>query len=181
MGNIKNWFFSLPLKRAFTCLVFVMAILVAGISACVIWAGTSARSRLLDTVTVPLSSILPSEKVAEENEIRSSKNTVIMDENQMDVDENGQLVVQTTGYRLQKLSRKGKLLYYGAGVAMVAVPCFLFAAGTLLCAWLFYALKLKKPLTLLTQSADRISQNDLDFVIDYNSADEMGQLLRSDG
>ena len=176
MGNIKNWFFSLPLKRAFTYLVFVMAILVAGISACVIWAGTSVRNHLLDTVTVPLSSILPSEKSAEENEIRSSKNTVIMDENQMDVDKNGQLVVQTTGYRLQKLSRKGKLLYYGAGVAMVAVPCFLFAAGTLLCAWLFYALKLKKPLTLLTQSADRISQNDLDFVIDYSSADEMGQL-----
>lgn len=179
MGNIKNWFFSLPLKRAFTYLVFVMAILVAGISACVIWAGTSARSRLLDTVTVPLSSILPSEKAAEENEIHSSKNTVIMDENQMDVDENGQIVVQTTGYRLQKLSRKGKLLYYGAGVAMVAVPCFLFAAGTLLCAWLFYALKLKKPLILLTQSADRISQNDLDFVIDYSSADEMGQLCET--
>ena len=59
---------------------------------------------------------------------------------------------------------------------MVGIPCLLFAVGTLLCAWLFYAIKLKKPLALLTQSAARISQNDLDFVMDYDSPDEMGQL-----
>lgn len=39
--------------------------------------------------------------------------------------------------------------------------------------------QIEKPLALLTQSADRISQNDLDFVMDYGSPDEMGQLCRA--
>lgn len=179
MDRIKNWFFSLPLKRAFICLVLLMALLVAGISACVISVGTSVRNHLLDTVTVPLASIIQSGEDTDSDEIFSSRSVVIADESQVSTDENGQLVLQTIEHRLQNLSHKDQLIYHGMGVAMVAVPCLLFAVGTLLCAWLFYAVKLKRPLALLTQSADRISQNDLDFVMDYGSPDEMGQLCRA--
>lgn len=179
MGRIKKWFFSLPLKRAFICLVLLMALLVAGISACVISVGTSVRNHLLDTVTVPLSSIIQSGEDTDSDEILGSRSMVIADEGQVSMDENGQLVLQTIEHRLQNLSRKDQLIYYGTGVAMIVIPCLLFAVGTLLCAWLFYTVKLKKPLTILTQSADRISQNDLDFVMDYGSPDEMGQLCRA--
>lgn len=179
MERIKNWFFALPLKRAFICLVLFMALLVAGISAGVISAGTSVRNHLLDTVTVPLSTITQPEETALGGERISSQSIMILNGNQVAVDENGQLVLQLTEQRLQNLSHKNQLLYHGVGVAMVAVPCLLFAVGTLLCAWLFYAMKLKKPLVLLMQSADRISQNDLDFEIDYESPDEMGQLCRA--
>lgn len=179
MGRIKGWFFSLPLKRAFICLVFLMALLVAVISAGVISAGTAVRNHLLDTVTVPLSSLIQPEEGAGANEVKDSQTMVIANGNQISVDENGQLVLQTIEYRVQNLSRRNQLLYHGAGAAMVAVPCLLFAVGTFLCAWLFYALKLKKPLRLLMQGADRISQNDLDFAIDYSSPDEMGQLCQA--
>ncbi len=178
MGRIKSWYFSLPLKRAFICLVFLMALLVAGISACVISAGTAMRNHLLDTVTVPLSSVIQPKDDADVNEIIGSQSTVIADEGQVSTDENGQPVLQTIEHRLQNLSRKNQFLYHGTGVAMVAVPCLLFAVGTLLCAWMFYAIKLEKPLALLTQSADRISQNDLDFEMDYDSLDEMGRLCQ---
>lgn len=178
MGRIKRWFFSLPLKQAFIYLVLFMALLVAGISACVISAGTAVRNHLLDTVTVPLSSIVQQDETHSE-EIDGGLNLVIAGSEQISKNENGMLILQTTEHRLQNLSRRDQLIYHGTGVAMIAVPCLLFAAGTLLCAWLFYAVKLKKPLALLTQSADRISQNDLDFVMDYGSPDEMGQLCRA--
>ena len=98
---------------------------------------------LLDTVTVPLSSIIqPAEDIGE-NEVVGSKGMVVADEGQVSMDENGQLVLQTIEHRLQNLSRKDQLIYYGVGVAMVVIPCLLFAVGTLLCAWLFYAIKLK--------------------------------------
>lgn len=155
-----------------------MALLVAGISACVISAGTAMRNHLLDTVTVPLSSVIQPKDDADVNEIIGSQSTVIADEGQVSTDENGQPVLQTIEHRLQNLSRKNQFLYHGTGVAMVAVPCLLFAVGTLLCAWMFYAIKLEKPLALLTQSADRISQNDLDFEMDYDSLDEMGRLCQ---
>lgn len=41
---------------------------------------------------------------------------------------------------------------------------------------LFYNRRLKRPLTILTESAERIGRQDLDFFIHYEKEDEMGQL-----
>lgn len=177
MGYIRNWFFSLPLKRAFICLVFFMALLVAGLSGCVIAASTAIRNHLLDTVTVPLSSVVQQEE-RDADGSSASAYVVIAGSDQVSKNEDGVFVLRTIEHRLQNLSPRNKLIYYGAGIAMIVVPCLLFAAGTLFCAWVFYAVKLKKPLALLMESAERISQNELDFEMDYDSSDEMGQLCR---
>lgn len=44
---------------------------------------------------------------------------------------------------------------------------------------LFYRNKLKKPLAELRTAAEKISDNDLDFSIEYDSKDELGQLCAS--
>lgn len=41
---------------------------------------------------------------------------------------------------------------------------------------LFYYVKLKKPINLIKMSAERISNSDLDFTLQYDSMDEMGKL-----
>ena len=91
MGRIKNGFLSIPLKRAFICLVFFMALLVAGLSGCVIAASTAVRNHLLDTVTVPLSSF-----VQQENRSSGGANAdvhiVFADDGQITQNENGVLV-----------------------------------------------------------------------------------------
>ncbi len=46
-------------------------------------------------------------------------------------------------------------------------------------ALLFYRNKLKKPLAKLMAASEKISNNDLDFSIEYNSKDELGQLCTS--
>lgn len=48
--------------------------------------------------------------------------------------------------------------------------CMFFAS------WLFYRIKLKKPLRILSTSAAQIANNNLDFSIVYDKTDEMGQL-----
>lgn len=48
--------------------------------------------------------------------------------------------------------------------------CMFFAS------WLFYRIKLKKPLHILSTSAAQIANNNLDFAIAYDKTDEMGQL-----
>lgn len=48
--------------------------------------------------------------------------------------------------------------------------CMFFAS------WLFYKIKLKKPLHILSTSTEQISNNNLDFLIAYDKNDEMGQL-----
>jgi signal transduction histidine kinase len=56
---------------------------------------------------------------------------------------------------------------------LISVVCLLAAV------LLFYAHKLKKPLAALTLAAQRIASSDLDFALDYDNRDEMGQLVQS--
>ena len=61
--------------------------------------------------------------------------------------------------------------------ALVAAVMLTVAAGIVTMAIVFYRWKLKHPLELLQQASARISANDLDFRISYNSRDEMGELV----
>lgn len=63
-------------------------------------------------------------------------------------------------------------------IPIVAAPIY-SALCILAAAMLFYRNKLKKPLTLLTAASNKISHNDLDFSVDYQSTDELGRLCAS--
>ena len=52
-------------------------------------------------------------------------------------------------------------------------------AAILLAAVLFYRNKLKRPLTILKEAAEKISAQELDFSVAYAAQDEMGNLCRS--
>ena len=58
-------------------------------------------------------------------------------------------------------------------VAVYSALCIIAAA------LLFYRNKLKKPLAELMAASEKISNNDLDFSIEYDSKDELGQLCTS--
>ncbi len=60
------------------------------------------------------------------------------------------------------------------GAAPVYSALCIFAA-----AMLFYTGKLKRPLQELREASEKISRNDLEFVVAYDSADELGQLCGS--
>lgn len=56
------------------------------------------------------------------------------------------------------------------------LPPLTYLVCMFLASWLFYRIKLKKPLHILSTSAAQIANNNLDFVITYDKTDEMGQL-----
>lgn len=161
----------MPLRRAFVSLVLVMAVLVAGISAATIFTCVNVQNHILESVTDY--QVLPPQETEDEY------NLVIADDEQIVPGENGQLVILSTEYQIANLSDTQRVAYYAAKAAVVLVPTLLFVLGTIFCAWMFYSIKLKQPLSLLLQSADRISQSDLDFCLDYPASDEMGELCRA--
>ena len=179
MDKIKNWLSSMSLRKAFVSIVLVMALLVAGFSAVVIYSCTTVRQKLLDSVTITTPAKIWEKPKANEDAIENRHDIVIVDYKQLTLSENGSLIVLTTKYRIQNMSRQRRIFYHLAGVATIAVPCLFFVTGTVFCAWFFYYIKMKRPLALLLQSADRISQNELDYVLDYPVADEMGQLCHA--
>lgn len=171
MGKIKHWLRSMPLRRAFVSLVLVMAVFVAGISAATIFTCVNVQNHILESVTDY--QVLPPQETEDEY------NLVIADDEQIVPGENGQLVILSTEYQIANLSDTQRVAYYAAKAAVILVPTLLFVLGTIFCAWMFYSIKLKQPLSLLLQSADRISQSDLDFCLDYPASDEMGELCRA--
>lgn len=181
MGKLKSRFLSIPLKRAFTLLVLTMVLLAAGLSALVISGCMRIQQQLLDQVKVPLSSIVDPDlgNAETENEVTDSQQMIIADDGQIGSDENGELIVVTLEHRMANMSAQGRLYYYTAGAAEILLPCLFFAVGACLCAWGFYSMKLKKPLDLLLNAAERISKNELDFTMEYESVDEMGTLVRA--
>lgn len=56
------------------------------------------------------------------------------------------------------------------------LPPLTYLVCMFLASWIFYKIKLKKPLHILSTSVEQIANNNLDFVIAYDKTDEMGQL-----
>lgn len=79
----------------------------------------------------------------------------------------------------ESLTPKRKFVYYASGAAMVAVPILLSLAGVLMCGFLFYEEKLKRPIDELSAATEKIAAQDLDFFVGYNSPDELGALCGS--
>lgn len=63
-------------------------------------------------------------------------------------------------------------------IPIIATPLY-SALCIIAAALLFYRNKLKKPLTELMEASEKISHNDLNFSIEYDSKDELGQLCNS--
>jgi len=59
------------------------------------------------------------------------------------------------------------------------LPLLFSIISVIAASYIFYNVKLKKPLALLKSGAKKISDNDLDFTIDFKSKDEMGNLCTS--
>ncbi|MDE7184514.1 MAG: HAMP domain-containing histidine kinase [Lachnospiraceae bacterium] len=63
-------------------------------------------------------------------------------------------------------------------IPIITTPLY-SASCIIAAALLFYRNKLKKPLAELRAASEKISNNDLDFSIEYDSRDELGQLCTS--
>ncbi len=55
-------------------------------------------------------------------------------------------------------------------------PHMAYICSTFLASLVYYRVKLKKPLRILSNAAERIADNDLNFIISYEKDDELGQL-----
>ena len=62
---------------------------------------------------------------------------------------------------------------------MVALPVLYVIVGSIVMAKLYYKLKIQKPLLSLNNGVEHISQQDLDFQIEYTSNDELGRLCNA--
>lgn len=74
------------------------------------------------------------------------------------------------------LSPKKQLVFRVSQLSMVMLPLLFAVIGIVLCAWWFYRKKLEPPITVLMDATTHIQGQDLNFQIDFDGQDELGQL-----
>ena len=79
----------------------------------------------------------------------------------------------------QKLSPQQNAIYYGCYFAIIGLPIVYIVGGIGMAATIYYRKKLRMPILQLQRGMERIQDNDLDFNIEYNENDELGQLCCS--
>lgn len=78
-----------------------------------------------------------------------------------------------------QLTPKRKLAYSTLSCAMVALPFCYSVVGVIVCALWFYRKKIAPPVRILSEAAENITRQDLNFVIKSDSKDELGRLCDS--
>lgn len=76
----------------------------------------------------------------------------------------------------QNSTAQAALLADMISLAQITLPILIYIIALFTTASMFYHLKLKEPLKILTQGAACIIDNNLDFTIETTSQDELGQL-----
>lgn len=195
MEAIKKKWNNLPLRQFFILTVCVSVVSAALLSAVIISGCASFRHWLLpdpNAVYLTVEQIMSDGSVisgtyllefGEDNEMlpglveeyegenHTEKHTAYPDEMKYSVSK-----IEKS---FDTLSPKRKLAYQIAGITMVAAPAILAFVGIILCSMIFYRCKLKEPLRQMADATTQITNQNLDFEMQYDCDDEMGDLCRS--
>lgn len=154
-----DWIKNLSLKKSFLAIVTVS--LIATIVLSVLFSGLC--NALIDHfdlyVTVPV----------KESNLDNSE-TIVPDNSAVVI--TGEDGTQTTYYYTYKVEPGYSIL----SSLQIAMPVFLIIVALICADIIFYRLKLKRPITILLDSAERIQNQDLDFEITGYASDELGEL-----
>lgn len=154
-----DWIKNLSLKKSFFAIITTF--LIAAMVLSVLF--SSLCNALIDHfdlyVTVPV----------KESNLDNSE-TIVPDNSAVVI--TGEDGTQTTYYYTYKVEPGYSIL----SSLQIAMPVFLIIVALICADIIFYRLKLKRPITILLDSAERIQKQDLDFEITGYASDELGEL-----
>ena len=154
MGKVKTK--SLKLSMTITFLITIC--IIAVMSALTIFAANKLQQELLKKQYLMISS--PDFRIDE-----STGNYVF------DIDKNT--------ITWQPFSTGDAVAYYGSYVAMIGLPVLFITIGIGVAATIYYQKKLKIPIAQLQNGVEKIHEDNLDFHVEYNEDDELGELCCS--
>ena len=154
MGKVKTK--SLKLSMTITFLITIC--IIAVMSALTIFAANKLQQELLKKQYLMISS--PDFKIDE-----NTGNYVF------DIDKNT--------ITWQPFSTGDAVAYYGSYVAMIGLPVLFITIGIGVAATIYYQKKLKIPIAQLQNGVEKIQEDNLDFHVEYNEDDELGELCCS--
>lgn len=157
MGKIKTAFRNMSLKKSLVLLAAFWLGLASVLSVAAILICSDIRQKILDTRPI-LVTDYTMDAVHSNMEIQDGV-TVVPKE-----------------YVHGELSKEYRIYYGIVTVLMAVFPVVYIILAAILLARSYYKLKLQIPIGELKKSMDHISEQDVDFQMQYDSEDEMGKL-----
>lgn len=154
MGKVK----TKSLKSSMTVMFLITICIIAILSALTIFAANKLQQKLLKKQYLMISS--PDFKIDE-----NTGNYVF------DIDKNT--------ITWQPFSTGDAVAYYSSYVAMIGLPVLFITIGIGAAAAIYYRKKLQVPITQLQNGVEKIQEDNLDFHVEYNEDDELGELCCS--
>jgi len=151
MGKIKRLFRNLSIRKTFMLYVIIFLLLATAISAITINIASDIRTKIM----------LSYSDGTKSNEVSDSG-----------------IIIQYIDGEIQYSVKDATIVKICDAVTSFSIPVF-FSVCVVAAALLFYRNKLKKPIEILSGASENITGNNLDFQIQYDSRDEMGQLCAS--
>lgn len=112
-----------------------------------------------------------------QQKILDTRPIVVTDYTMKNYEETGsETTVVPQKYIYKELSKDNQIYYWIVTILMVILPVIYIIAASLMVAKFYYKLKLQIPLENLKNGMYHISQQDLDFQIQYTTDDELGKL-----
>lgn len=90
-----------------------------------------------------------------------------------------QFIIEKIESSFSELTPKKKMLYRILNYCMFVLPFLYSIVGIGLCAWWFYRKKLQPPIQALSRATGYIREQNLDFTVEFQSGDELGQLCEA--
>lgn len=157
MGKIKKVFQNMPLKKALIALAFLCLGIVSILTIITILKFSNIRQEFLDNRPIHISEYTVEDYNAD----------------------NSVTLVNPKEFSFEPLSGKNLTYYWIITIFMVALPVLYVIIGSIVITKLYYKLKIQTPLKSLNNGVEHISQQDLDFQIEYTSDDELGRLCNA--
>ena len=154
MGKIKEIFQKMSLKKA---LITLAAICLGAVC-------------ILTVITILKFSDIRQDILANRS-IRISEYTVKDYSN-----DNSAVLIEPKEFRFEPLTGKNLIYCWLVTIFMAALPVLYVIIGSVIMTRLYYKLKIQTPLKSLENGVEHIAQQDLDFLIEYTSNDELGRL-----
>ena len=154
MGKVK----TKSLKSSMTVMFLITICIIAMLSALTIFAANKLQQELLKKQYLMISS--PDFKIDE------NTGSYVFD-----IDKNT--------ITWQPFSTGDAVAYYGSYVAMIGLPVLFITIGIGVAATIYYQKKLKIPIAQLQNGVEKIQEDNLDFHVEYNEDDELGELCCS--
>lgn len=156
MGKLKNKIKDMSLRKSLYLIIFIVLVIVSSLTIFTTLVTSKARQDIMNQREI----------IVTGSNIKSNGNSIVYN-------------VDKDNYEYQKLAPAENIKYNIYSVLMIVLPITYIMVGGYLIVYIYYKIKLKTPIILLSDGIKNLLEDNLDFSVQYSRNDELGLLCQT--